>query len=158
MSSIEVILPDHEEVFMRINSAIERTPEQLDLVLQQAAITFEGALKTDVQTRTHGSGLTAASIESRKEGELEYGIGSYTRGHILRFLDKGTGIYGSRGRPILIQPISKQALHFWIKETGDEKFAAYCIVMGIIPYEFFDRVVSSHLSEIDDIMNEKVKM
>ena len=158
MSSIEVILPDHDEVFTRVNSAIERTPEQLDLVLRDASLAFEKALKTDFQTRTHGSGLTAASIESRKEGALEYGIGSYTRGHVLRFLDKGTGIYGGRGSPILIQPVSKRALHFWIKETGDEVFAAYCIVMGIIPYEFFDRMINSHLSEIDNLMQEKVKM
>lgn len=158
MSSIEISLPDSEEIMTRLNAVIERTPEQLDEVLQQTGIVIEGALKMLVQSETHGSGLTAASIETRKEDTLVYGVGSYYRGHILRFLDKGTGIYGARGAPILIQPVARQALHFWIKETGNEAFAAYCIVMGIIPFNFFERAVSSHLNELDDIVKEKVKM
>lgn len=156
-SRIEIILPDHVDVVNQIESTIQRTPEQLDLVLQQASAVFERSLKTMVQTETHGSGLTAASIETRKEANLTYGIGSYTRGHILRFLDRGTGLFGARGSPFLVMPVARKALHFWIKETGDEVFAAFCIVNGIIPFNFFERAIQSHLSEIDNIMKEKVK-
>lgn len=157
MSSIEVVLPDHDDIMMRLNTAIEHTPEQLNDTLKDSAVMLERALKTDFQARTHGSGATAASIESRQEQFLQYGVGSYSRGHILRFLDKGTGIYSSRGKPILIESAGK-ALHFWVKETGEEVFAAYCIVMGIIPYGFFDRLVNEHLSQVDAILNEKVKI
>jgi len=152
MSAIQILLPDHFEVFRKLESAEEMSKQELDRVLRDACILLEGTLKTLVQTETHGSGMTASSIETREEGELTYGVGSYTRGTILRFLDQGTGIYRS-GNVIVITPKARMALHFWVKETGDEVFASMCVVMGILPFYFMQRAWQGTESEIDELMN-----
>jgi hypothetical protein len=151
MSSITVQLPDHFEVFRKLESAEEMSKQELDRVLRDACMLLEGTLKTLVQTETHGSGLTASSIETREEGELTYGVGSYTRGTILRFLDEGTGIYRS-GNVIVVTPKARRALHFWVKETGDEVFASMCVVMGILPFYFMQRTWQENETEIDEMM------
>jgi len=150
MAYITVQTPDHPEVFERIRATTDLTKEQLDKILQNAGGLIEGTMKelTPVQT-----GLTRASIETRKEDELTYGVGSYTRGHILRFLDRGTGIYRT-GRTIVITPTARRALHFINRETGDEVFAAYCVIKGIIPMEILTQSVHAHLGTIDQMMKE----
>ena len=155
--SIQIILPDHNEVFKRISFGVETTKTQLDEVLQRSSALIEATLKTLILQETHGTGLTASSIETRKEDELVYGIGSYTRGNILRFLDAGTGLFRS-GKTIIIRPVARQALHFFVKETGDEVFAAYCVVKGIIPFEFMTRAIQTHLGDIDEITKETIKI
>lgn len=158
MPSIGISLPDHIDVLTRIQAAKDLAPEELDRVLVETSAVIEVSLKTDVRTRTHGTGLTAASIETRKEGTLEYGVGSYTRGNILKFLDRGTGVYGAKGSPFMVTPQAKQALKFWVHETGDEVYASYCVVMGIIPFQFMDRAVSVNKEAIDELMNKEVKL
>jgi hypothetical protein len=151
MSSIQILLPDHFEVFRELQNAEKLSEQELDRVLRDACTLLEGTLKTLVQTETHGSGMTASSIETREEGELTYGVGSYTRGTILRFLDMGTGIYRS-GRVIIITPQARRALHFWVKETGDEVFASMCVVMGILPFYFMQRAWQEVETPIDELM------
>ena len=151
MSSIQVILPDHFEVFRKLEGAADMSELELDRVLRDACVLLEGTLKTLVQTETHGSGLTASSIETREEGKLTYGVGTYTRGTILRFLDQGTGIFKS-GNFIVITPKARRALHFWVKETGDEVFAAMCMTMGIMPFYFMERSWQGTETEIDELM------
>ena len=154
MSTIQILTPDHEQVFQQLQALGEMTPVKMDMVLQRLCAILEGGIKGLIMAETKGTGLTASSIETRKEGELEYGVGSYTRGNILRFLDAGTGIYRS-GKTILITPVAAQALHFWSKESGDEVFAKYCVVMGIMPYNFLIRAVYSHLNELDEMLKEE---
>ena len=154
MSSIQILTPDHEQVFQQLQALGEMAPVKLDMVLQRLCAILEGGIKNLIMSETHGTGLTASSIETRKEGELEYGVGSYTRGNILRFLDAGTGIYRS-GKAIFITPVAASALHFWSKETGDEVFARYCVVLGIMPYNFLIRAVYSHLNELDEMLKEE---
>ena len=151
MASIFVNLPDHFEIFRELQNAEKMSEQELDRVLREACTLLEGTLKTLVQTETHGSGMTAASIETREEAKLTYGVGSYTRGTILRFLDQGTGIYRS-GNVIIVTPQARMALHFWIKETGDEVFASMCVVMGILPYYFMQRAWQDVEPEIDQLM------
>jgi len=154
---IEIELPDHEAIIERIATTKEFTEPKLDGILQDCARSVEADLRTMVRTETRGSGLTAASIETRKEGHLTYGVGSYTRGHILRFLDLGTGIYRT-GKAILIEPRTRRALRFWVKETGDKVFAMYCLVMGIIPFQFFDRATARILDEIHRMVTSRVQL
>lgn len=155
MSVLELQLPDHEVVVRQIHSMIEHTPDNLDRVLQEACALIEGSMKEKTPRRT---GLTSASIETRKEDDLAYGVGSYSRGNILRFLDKGTGLYRT-GNAIIITPKARLALHFWSKETGDEVFAAQCVVLGIIPMEIMSQSVHAHLEEIHRMMKtEGVKI
>ena len=154
MAYIDIRTPDHVEVFERIRTAKELTRPQLDKVLQNAGGLIEGTMK---QLTPKATGLTSASIETRKEGELTYGIGSYSRGHTLRFLDRGTGIY-RHGQHIVITPTAKRALRFISKETGDEVFAAYCVIKGIIPMEILTRSVQAHLDQIDQMMKEEIRI
>jgi len=154
MSKIEILTPDHDSTLDFIQKLKGETPKHLDVALQKACALLEATLKTLVLQETHGTGLTAASIETRKEEELTYGVGSYTRGHILRFLDQGTGLYRT-GRHIVITPIAKRALHFFVKETGDEVFAMYCLVKGILPFEFLSRAIQTHLEDIDEIVKQE---
>jgi len=156
MSNIEILFPDHERVVHELDAKIRLADTEGDVVLQKFCALIEGTLKTLLQSETHGTGLTAASIETREEAELTYGVGSYTRGHILRFLDLGTGIYRT-GRMIVIMPVAKKALHWISKETGDSVFASYCIQKGIIPFEFTTRSVNSHLSDLDELIREAVE-
>jgi len=155
MAYVDVRTPDHIEVFERVRSGKELTRPQLDKILQNAGGLIEGTMKQ--LTPIGKTGLTSASIETRKEAELTYGIGSYSRGHILRFLDRGTGIY-RRGQHIVITPTAKRALRFISKETGDEVFAAYCVIKGIIPMEILTRSVQAHLETIDQMMKEEIKI
>lgn len=155
--SVDVILPDHEEIVGRIRSAVELGEPKLDMVLQKASALFEGTMKMLLQHETHGSGLTAASIETRKEDELVYGVGSYTRGHILRFLDLGTGVYRT-GKMIYITPKADGVLRWISKETGDVVYAMWCLVKGIIPFEFMFRTAQAHLSDIDEIMKGEIRI
>ena len=150
MPNITVTLPDHFEVFRQLQNARDMTEQELDRVLQEACVLLESTLKSMILSETHGSGLTAASIETKQEAELTYGVGTYTRGTILRFLDQGTGIYRS-GKTIVITPKARMALHFWVKETGDEVFASMCVVMGILPYYFMQRTWQENETEIDDL-------
>jgi len=154
MSYIEVLTPDHIDVFERVRSAKELVPQQLDKILQYGGGLIEGTMK---ELTPKAMGLTSASIETRKEDELTYGVGSYTRGHILRFLDRGTGIYRT-GKHIVVTPTAKRALHFINKETGDEVFAAYCVIKGIIPMEILTRSVQAHLGQIDQLMREEIRI
>lgn len=151
--SISVYTPDHNEVFERIKIAKDFTPQQLDKVLQQAGGLIESTMKE--LTPIGATGLTNASIETRKEDELMYGVGSYTRGNILRFLDRGTGIYRHGGH-IVVTPKARRALHFFSKETGDEVFAAYCVIRGIIPMEILTRSAQAHLDDIDRLMRGEI--
>jgi len=156
MSSIQILTPDHEFVFQQLQLMGEMAPVKLDMVLQRLCAILEGGIKNLIMSETHGTGLTASSIETRKEGELEYGVGSYTRGNILRFLDAGTGIYRS-GKAIFITPVAARALRFISKETGDLVFAKYCIVLGIIPHNFLIRAVYSSINELDAILKEEME-
>jgi len=156
MSSIEILFPDHERVVQELDAKIRLEQTEGDIVLQRFCALIEGTLKTLISSETHGMGLTAASVETRKEDELTYGVGSYTRGNILRFLDLGTGIYRT-GHVIVIMPVAKKALHWISKETGDSVFARYCIQKGIIPFEFTTRSVHSHLSDLDELIKEVIE-
>jgi len=155
MSQIAVYTPDHPEIFERISGAIQLTDSRLAQILQRASGLIERAMKE--RTPIGQTGLTNASIETRKEADLTYGIGSYTRGNILRFLDRGTGIY-RHGHIIFITPTTRRVLHFWSKETGDEVFAAYCIVKGIIPMEILTQSIHIHLDEIDQMMKQEIRI
>lgn len=152
---ITIELPDHEIVLQKLFDVTQKMEPKLDTVLKHVAMLMEGTLKMLIRQETHGSGLTAASVETRKEDYLTYGVGSYTRGNILRFLDTGTGLYRT-GKPIIITPSAAMALHFFAKETGDEVFAMYCIVKGIIPFEFMDRTVQTHLHELDETIKNEI--
>lgn len=155
MAYIDLHTPDHDYIYQRVRAAKEMTRPRLDKILQVAGGLFEGTMK---QLTPRGlTGLTSASIETRKEAELTYGVGSYSRGNILRFLDRGTGIYRS-GRHIIITPTTKRVLRFISKETGDEVFAAYCVIKGIFPLYIFPEAVQAHLDEIDQMMKEEMKI
>jgi len=154
MSTIEIIAPDHETVIQQFENLKETAEPKLDLVLQKLCALIEGTLKMFIESETHGMGVTAASVETRKTDELNYEVGSWTRGHILRFLDLGTGIYRT-GRHILILPkAGNKALKFWVKETGDLVYARYCLVKGILPFDFMNRSTQAHLTDMDEIMKE----
>ena len=155
MSAIEIIAPDHETVIRQFENLKETAEPKLDIVLQKLCALIEGTLKMLISSETHGMGLTAASVETRKIDELSYEVGSWTRGHILRFLDLGTGIYRT-GRHILIRPVAAKALRFWVKETGDKVFARYCLVKGILPFGFMNRSIQAHLTDMDEIMKEVI--
>jgi len=155
MAYINVEMPDHIDVFERVKTAKELTKDQLDQILQRAGGLIEATMKGF--TPIGKTGLTNASIETRKEDELTYGIGSYTRGRILRFLDRGTGIYRS-GNSIVVTPTARRALRFWSRETGDKVFAAYCVIKGIIPMEILTRSVQAHLDQMDQMMREGIRI
>ena len=146
--SLIITLPDHVNVYRRIEAAKTLTDSEIQKIMERSAALLEVVIKTLISSETRGSGLTAASIETRREGDRQLGVGSYTRGLVLRFLDRGTGIYRS-GSAYVIQPKTALALHFFAKESGDEVYAAMCVAMGLLPFYFLERAWQQVAPEID---------
>ena len=146
--SLIVQLPDHVNVHGNIEALKTLKDKEIEKIMEHSATLLQSTIRTLLQTETRGSGLTAASIEVRREAPQELGIGSWTRGLVLRFLDRGTGIYRS-GSSYVIQPKTALALHFFAKETGDEVYASLCVAMGNLPYYFLERAWQQVAPEID---------
>jgi len=72
MAYVTVETPDHIDVFERISNAKELSEDQLDQILQRAGGLIESTMKG--LTPIGKTGLTNASIETRKEDKLTYGM------------------------------------------------------------------------------------
>lgn len=96
-------------------------PPWLDEELGVLALDVERNMKQNTPVRT---GLTRASIETKKPRDLRYEVGSWTRGNILRFLDRGVA-------PHVILPRTRRALRWINEDTGDVVFAARVFHPGI---------------------------
>jgi len=107
------------------------TPPWLDEELGVLAFDIEGRMKPLIPGRT---GLTRASVETRHPRELRYEVGSWTRGRILRFLDRGVA-------PHVILPRTRRALRWVSQTTGDVVFAARVYHPGIAPLRIIDQSV-----------------
>jgi len=105
--------------------ALERVqrPSWLDGEMGTLALQVEGKMK---ELTPVSSGLTRASIETRHPQECRYEIGSWTRGRILRFLDRGT-------EPHIILPRNVRALRWVDRLTGDIVFATRVYHPGTVP-------------------------
>lgn len=105
--------------------ALERTqrPPWLDEEMGVLALQVEGKMKALTPVR---EGLTRASIETRHPKEGQYEVGSWTRGRILRFLDRGV-------EPHIILPRNRRALRWVARMTGDIVFAARVYHPGTVP-------------------------
>lgn len=137
MSKIAIHTPDHQRIYQELAMEKELLEPEAERKLESIAYKLEGHMKEFTPSRL---GLTRASIEVRKEGRLTFGVGSWTRGDILRFLDRGTGIYRT-GRMIVITPRTRRTLRWIAQESGEVVFAAYVLQKGIVPMEIFTRAI-----------------
>lgn len=150
MLEITVLTPDYQEA-MAWTKAVGITPEKLHQLIQTVALKVETKLKEILHMDTKdATGATAASIETWalriSETIVSYKVGSRTRGHILRWLDKGRG---------WVYPVRARAL--WIKKGRVEPpiFRAYARPSP--PLHVLHRAASYVFSNMDQIIKEVIE-
>ena len=141
MAYVEITLPDHERIYRQISDL----PTVSDQVLYRTMQLYAEELAGRMREKTPSNlGHTRASIEVREEGPLHFGIGSYSRGHILRWLDLGRGP---------VRPVTKKALHFFI---GDEEvFSMYS--RATEPLDIMQSSVDETWFRLEQIFNEEFR-
>lgn len=93
---ISVTVRTNYQEHLRWVDSIDLRGEKLHRIARELAMEFERALKEILHADTkHATGATAASVESWElmvtAEHVRMAIGSRTRGHILRWLDRGRG-------------------------------------------------------------------
>lgn len=148
MSVIQVHCPDHEDC-MRWIEMTKMDMNKLDRVIHRAALENEGTMKEIVHrdVSPEATGMTAASIETwllmMTENIVSYAVGSRSRGHILRWLDRGRS---------WVYPVRARALRFW--KGGKKIFAMYARPSPALNILY--RSAQLVWSRLDQIVTEEV--
>ncbi len=103
-----------------------RAKDELTIALKAALRDIRDRARTEHKFTTR-SGETERGIEFNQTGPLSGVVGVTTK--IGAYLHEGTGIYGAKGRPIVIVPKSRAALR-WATGEGFA-FSKRVVISGI---------------------------
>lgn len=98
-------------------------------------------------------GRLAGSWQLSKENDLRYKAKSGVKYALA--VATGTGIYGPKGKPIIIEPVTKRCLHFiW---QGMEIFTMRAEVKGMKPNPYPDRAIKGAEKRIPEFVERALR-
>ena len=98
-------------------------------------------------------GALAGSWQLTKLGDFEYKVAS-DKTYALA-VATGTGVFGPKGQPIVIVPVTKKCLHFIWK--GMEIFTKKAVVQGMKPNDYIGRSITKTESRVDEFVRKALK-
>lgn len=154
----DVTIRTNYQDHLRWVSLLEVKGEKLHRITQELALEFERALKEIVHQDTkRPTGATAASIESWPLSvtidHVRYAVGSKSRGHVLRWLDRGRREVRPKRIRSARDPRFRAALRFVIE--GQVFFRYY--VRPSPPLFLMYRSAQMALSKMEEIVKRNIK-
>ncbi len=98
-------------------------------------------------------GALAGSWQLTKLGDFEYKVAS-DKTYALA-VATGTGVFGPKGQPIVIVPVTKKCLHFMWK--GMNIFTKKAVVQGMKPNDYIGRSITKTESRVDEFVRKALK-